>query len=212
MPVPPETRIVVTDANVLINLIHAGALRLLGALPGYRFVVPPEVETEVCIPAQARELARAFDAGHIERTSFSGTEELKAYAELVRTFGRGEASCLAMAKIRGWFVASDEQRRFLRLAEERLGRGRVLNTPGIFVLAIRAGVLTVEEADQYKRVLEEHRFKMRFSSFRDVLGIEFREPKEQECGEEKEMPRNFVPRLRRFRDECPDEIALRDSF
>ena len=37
------------------------------------------------------------------------------------------------------------------------------------MLAIRDGLVTVEEADQDKMVLEEHRFKMRFSSFRDVL-------------------------------------------
>ena len=39
-----------TDANVLINLIHVDRLRLLGALPGFEFIVPPEVESEVNIP------------------------------------------------------------------------------------------------------------------------------------------------------------------
>ncbi len=165
-----EDRVVATDANVLINLIHVGRLALLGVLPGYRFVVPPAVESEVCIPRQARELARAFDAGHVQRTAFSGVEELEIYAELVQTLGKGEAACLAMAQVRGWFIASDERRRFLRLAEARLGPGRILNTPGIFVLAIRAGVLTVEQADRSKRALENHRFRMRFSSFADVLG------------------------------------------
>ena len=175
---PSEARIVVTDANVLINLIHVGRLGLLGTLPGYRFVVPPEVEAEVSAPEQAEALARGFDAGHIDRISFSGTEELKVYAELVQTVGKGEAACLAMAQVRGWYVASDERRRFLRLARGRVGPGRVLNTAGIFVLAIRAGPLTVAEADQHKRTLEEHRFKMRFSSFRDVLGTVFGEPEE----------------------------------
>ena len=32
-------RVVVTDANVLINLIHVGRLDLLGSLSGYEFVV-----------------------------------------------------------------------------------------------------------------------------------------------------------------------------
>ncbi len=167
-----RTRVVVTDANVLINLIHVGRLDLLGPLTGYEFVVPPEVEAEVRVPEQAEELARGFDAGHIDRLSFSSTSELEVYAELVQMVGKGEAACLAIAQVRGWYVASDERRRFLRLARERLGPGRILNTAGIFVLAIRAGALTVEEADQDKRVLEEHRFKMRFSSFRDVLGTQ----------------------------------------
>ena len=164
-----RTRVVVTDANVLINLIHVGRLDMLGALAGYEFVVPPEVEAEVSIPEQAEVLACGFDEGHIERLAFSGTAELEIYAELSSMIGKGEAACLAIAEVQGWIIASDERRRFLRLAEERLGPGRVLNTAGIFVLAIRDGLVTVEEADQDKMVLEEHRFKMRFSSFRDVL-------------------------------------------
>ena len=69
-----RTRVVVTDANVLINLIHVERLDMLGSLSGYEFVVPPEVEAEVSIPEQAQSLARAFDAGHIERLAFSGEQ------------------------------------------------------------------------------------------------------------------------------------------
>jgi len=39
----------------------------------------------------------------------------------------------------------------------------------VFVLAIRAGLLTTEDADADKRVLEQHRFKMMFASFRDLV-------------------------------------------
>lgn len=170
MTAPERTRVVVTDATVLINLIHVDRLGLLGALGGYEFVFPPEVEAEVSDPAQAAALARAFDAGHVARVSFTGTAELEVYADLVEVIGKGEAACLAMAEVQGWLVASDERRRFLRLAAERLRPGRVVNTAGIFVLAIRAGLLSLEEADDDKRALEGRRFKMRFSSFRDVLG------------------------------------------
>ena len=165
-----RTRVVVADATVLINLIHVDRLALLGSLGGYEFVVPPEVEAEVSIPAQAAALARAFDAGHVARVSFTGTAELDVYADLVDVIGKGEAACLALAEVQGCYVASDERRRFLRLAAERLGPGRVVNTAGVFVLAIRAGLISVEDADADKRTLESRRFKMRFSSFRDVLG------------------------------------------
>ncbi len=165
-----RTCVVVTDANVLINLIHVGRLDLLGALAGYEFVVPPEVVAEVSVPEQAQTLRHAVEAGHIEQRAFSGTAELEVYAELSLVIGKGEAACLAMAKIKGWYVASDERGRFLRIAEESLGPGHLLNTAGIFVLAIRCDLVTVEETDQSKRILEEHRFMMRFSSFRDVIG------------------------------------------
>ena len=86
--------------------------------------------------------------------------------------GRGEAACLSMAEQRGWLAAVDERGRFLRLARERLGEGRILNilnTPGILLLAIHAGLVSVDEADVLKARLETHRYRMRFDSFRDVL-------------------------------------------
>ena len=52
-----------------------------------------------------------------------------------------------------------------------LGPGQLLTTPGLFVLAIRARVISVEDADRCKAVLEENRFKMRFNSFSEVANI-----------------------------------------
>jgi hypothetical protein len=49
-------RVVVTDTNILINLIHIGRLDLLGKLPPYSFVVPEEVVKEVTGFDQAQAL------------------------------------------------------------------------------------------------------------------------------------------------------------
>lgn len=83
--------------------------------------------------------------------------------------GSGEAACLALAQSRGWLIASDERRVFFREVVRRLGPGSILNTAGLFVLAIHSGAITVDEADDAKALLERHRFRMRFASFRDVL-------------------------------------------
>jgi hypothetical protein len=66
-------------------------------------------------------------------------------------------------------VASDERGVFRRTATELIGQERVVTTPDLLVLAIRAGLVTVEEADGWKAVLEANRFTMRFSSFREIL-------------------------------------------
>jgi predicted nucleic acid-binding protein len=87
----PVTRVVVTDANVLINLLHVSRLDLLSTLPGHEFVVPEHVA------------------------------------------------------------------------------GRLLGTPDIFVVAIRAGLLSVEEADADKLALEKRRFKLSFGSYRELV-------------------------------------------
>ena len=158
-----------TDASVLINLIHVDRLNLLGALPGFEFIVPPEGESEISLPAQSQALARAIGTGHLRRQSFTTTTELQLYARYVQVLGTGEAACLSMAEVHRWTVASDERGKFWKLASIRLGAGRILNTPGVFVLAIRANLLSVADADHHKHTLETNRFKMQFRSFGDII-------------------------------------------
>jgi hypothetical protein len=74
-----------------------------------------------------------------------------------------------LAQTKNWYIASDEKRVFRREALARLGEGRILTTAGLLVLAIRANLLTVEQADQIKLVLETKRFRMAFGSFRDIV-------------------------------------------
>lgn len=162
-------RVVIADANILINLCHAGLLRLLEELPGFEFVVSDEVDAEITDSDQRRQLEDLFGRGRVKRESLASTTELATYAALRAIMGSGEASCLALAQSRGFCVASDERRVFLREARTRIGEGRLLTTPGMFVLAIRAGLLTIETADAAKKTLEQHRFVMRFASFADVI-------------------------------------------
>jgi predicted nucleic acid-binding protein len=163
------TRVVVTDANVLINLIHAGRIDLLGTLTAFEFVVPDHVIAEITLPAQRQVLEIALTRGAFRQESITDPRELATYAGLRRIMGSGEAACLAMAEGRGWLIASDERRRFRREVIARLGEGRLVTTAGLIVIAIRAGVISVEQADQIKEILQRHRFRMAFRSFQELL-------------------------------------------
>src|SRR5438046_1430240 len=92
--------------------------------------------------------------------------ELTVYADLIQILGSGEAACLSLAQCRQWLIAADEKKKFRRETLARLGAGRLLNTPGILTLAISSGILTVEDADRAKAVLEQHRFIMSFRDYR----------------------------------------------
>jgi predicted nucleic acid-binding protein len=163
-------RTVVLDASVVINLIHAGRLDLLGKIEGYEFVVPEQViALEVTYPEQAQALATALEAGWVRRVESINTVEIELYAELSAVMGKGEAACLAIAAHRGWMVACDETGRFRHEADARIGRHRIMNTPGVIVLAIRCRQLSVKEADDIKDVLARNRYVMPFESFRDVM-------------------------------------------
>lgn len=161
--------VVVTDTNVIINLIHIDRLNLLSALPPFSFVVAEEVVREITDASQASIVRKAIDSGLLREVQLSGIPELGVYADLVRTLGSGEAACLAVAQCRGWLIASDERKRFYREATARLGEARIINTPGILLKAIRLNILTVEEADAAKTSLEQRRFRMKFTSFRELL-------------------------------------------
>lgn len=163
------TRFVVIDANVIINLIHAGHLALLGALPGYEFIVPEDVAGEIIDPAQREALKAAITEGHVRQETITAPAELTRYAQFRQVVGRGEAACLALAESREWLIASDEKRRFRREVLASLGPGRLVTTAGLFVFAIRASVISVEQADHAKAVLERNRFRMGFTSFREVI-------------------------------------------
>jgi predicted nucleic acid-binding protein len=164
-----QPRVVLTDACVLINLALAGRLELFGALADLEFQVPEEVLAEILRPRERTAVHEALGAGFLRQTSIAEPETLAIFAELRRLMGMGEAACLALVTRSGALVASDEKRQFLREAEKRLGPGRLLSTPGLFLLAIRRGALTVEEADAAKAVLERHRFRMTFTSFRELV-------------------------------------------
>ena len=165
----PLRRAVALDTSVLINFLHLKRLDLLFALPGFDFAVPEHVEEEVTYPEQKRALTAVLEAGRLRRERIVDPDEIASYAEFSRLMGRGEAACLALAEKRGWHIASDERGRFQRLSRERIGEDRILNTPGVLILAIREGLLDVEEADSFKKQLEAQHFTMVFRSFRDVL-------------------------------------------
>lgn len=169
MPIETLRTVVITDTSILINLFHTGHLSLLGGLSPLRFVVPDEVIAEITQADQQQVVGSAIAASYIQRDSISTPEELTLFTELRQVLGAGESSCLAIAKLRNWMVACDEKRVFLREATKHLGEKRIINTPGIYVLSIRAELITVADADKAKAVLENHRFRMAFQSFSDLF-------------------------------------------
>jgi len=165
----PLLRIVVTDANVLINLMHVSRLGLLAKIPNHEFVVPEHVREEITIPEQRATLDVAVNEGWLKIEVISDLGVITAFTELVVQVGRGEAACIALAAKEGWYIASDEKKRFLREVNARVGSGRLLTTVDVFVLAIKAGLLTIEEADADKVLLEGRRFKVSFASYRELV-------------------------------------------
>ena len=163
-------RIVITDANVLINLAIAEGLHLLRDLPEHEFVLPEEVLGEITNEFQRRKVESALADGFLSVVRLEAIEGLELFAELRNVMGAGEASCLALAKGNGWIIASDEKGAFRREASRIVGAANIMTTVDIYLLSIRSGLITVEEADAAKALLAANRFAMPFGSFNELLG------------------------------------------
>lgn len=164
-----SSRLVLVDANVLLNFALVDRLDLLGALSGLDFRAPAEVMAEIIKQPERSRVEVSIRSGHVKETSLVAVADLVLFSELRQIMGMGEAACLALAVSQRAWIASDEKRVFRREAEARLGPGSILNTPGLLLLGIRRGLLTVEEADELKTVLEAKRFRMKFGSFSDLV-------------------------------------------
>jgi len=158
-----------TDTCILINLLRVHRLDLLGVLRPYVFCVPPEALHEITYPEQQTELKEALDRGWIQETRLEGVAELQVFVKANEQLGRGESACLALAEARGWILGTDDSKGAKWKNVISAPGIKVLNTPGILLLAIRQGILTVQEADQIKATLEANRFRMGFASFQELM-------------------------------------------
>jgi predicted nucleic acid-binding protein len=158
-----------TDACILINLLRVHRLDLLGAVPPYVFSVPREVLQEITCPDQQAELQTALDCGWIQITPLETIIELQIFTHANEELGSGESACIALAQARNWILGTDDSKGAKWKKVISVPGIRVLNTPGLLLLAVRLNVLTIQQADEIKAKLEKHRFRMGFGSFQDLV-------------------------------------------
>jgi predicted nucleic acid-binding protein len=112
----------VVDSCCVINLFAAGNLSSLLPSLGVRLHVPTKVKEESLFirrrdPDDARKLVRqevdlapALAAGLFQTCDLQGPAESNLFVQLATTLDDGEAVCLALAKNRGWGLATDDRR------------------------------------------------------------------------------------------------------
>lgn len=111
----------IIDACCLINLYATGQEdSLLQACGG--FWVAPQVQNEALrirrideddptgLVMEDIDLGGAIAAGYIHTCQLEGEDEVDAFVRFAMELDDGEASCLAIAKSRGWTVATDDRK------------------------------------------------------------------------------------------------------
>jgi len=112
----------IVDSCCVINLYAAGNLLTLLPPLGLRLQVPEKVLEESLnvrqpdpaaaakLVQRAVDLAPAFQAGLLHRCDLEAEEELNLFIQVATTLDDGEAACMAIAKSRGWRLATDDRK------------------------------------------------------------------------------------------------------
>jgi hypothetical protein len=166
--------IVVADTSVLLNFLKIRRMDLIGSYPR-RFLATDHVENEISDEAQRAAFLEAVAAGHLDTCTVNDPREVELFLRLgpgVR-LGAGECSAIAVAINRRHAIAIDDNKALGRAFRDAgLGNVRIeiIRTPDVMIALIRAGLLTVEEADNIRdEWAREHRFRINAATFADLV-------------------------------------------
>jgi predicted nucleic acid-binding protein len=166
--------LLIADTSVLINFLNVDRMYLIGRHDP-RCAITEHVLEEVDDPGQQEILQAVLRDGHLEVLSVTDDAEIELFADLQRDgrLGAGECSAIAVALRRSFPLGIDDRpairRAHARAAAENVELN-VYGTRDIVVRLIRAGHLSVEQADilliQWR---SQYRFELGIGSFADVI-------------------------------------------
>lgn len=126
----------VLDSCCLINLCAAADLRRWLPLLGFSWHLPSAVARETLYlrsadaegnpSRQAIDLQPCIDAGILAECDVESAQESELYVQLAADLDDGEAMAMAIAKARGWLLATDNRKPRRRAAEMGVS---VITTP-----------------------------------------------------------------------------------
>lgn len=153
---------VVVDACCMINLYAAGELRRRLSLLGGRWYLPTGVVDEALyvhieqadgtIEKSLIDLQSFVDDGTLLSCTAESAQELELYVDLATRIGDGEAMALAIAKLRGWMLSTDDRK------ARRIADGlsvSVLTTPELIKRWADSAIVSCDELRDTLRLIED---------------------------------------------------------
>jgi len=162
-----EEALLIADASTLLNFLRVRRFDLIQGL-GYEVHIVDAVFDEV--QSERDHLEELVRGGLIRTLALEGEAITGTVAHLLsRGLGNGESFSFAAAIEFGGAVAIDDRRavkQVLKIAPQI----RIFTTADIVVEGIQSMKISIANADLIKEEWElNHRFRLKFSSFMDVL-------------------------------------------
>lgn len=159
----------IIDACCLINLYASGNIKDVISASGATFHVSEQVRSESLLIRQVDpndplllipfpiDLTEAIANDLLKECDFESETEMRLFAEFATEIDDGEASCFAIAKSRGWLVATDDLKA-TRIATQ--AGIRVISTPELIERWVKASIPASQEISEAVLAIE------RFARFR----------------------------------------------
>ncbi len=104
--------------------------------------------------------------GWLRLTGLEGQNELRYFRECPLSLHAGEASCIAIARQRGWMLLTDD--RAARAEARRLGL-RLSGTLGTLVQVVERSVAPMDVANEWLRRMVNQRYRSPVSDLSELL-------------------------------------------
>ena len=159
----------IVDACCLINLYASGRFVEIVRAQGGQFFVPERVQAEALSirkpdaedatkqVAEPIDLTAALETGVIQQCRVEGRAENEHFVRYATQLDDGEAACLAIAKRRGWTIATDDKKAIRMATTEEVA---VITTPELLYRWVET------TAPHESRIAQVLRNVERFAHFR----------------------------------------------
>ena len=157
------TSVCVIDACCLINLCAVGDLQRWLSSLGFEWHLPSAVLQETLYlratddegnpTAEDIEIERLLEAGLMAECTVQSGDEMPSYVELAADLDDGEAMALAIARARGWILATDDRKARRRAAEMDV---QVITTPELMRRSAGRSALSAGEIRTALQRIQRH--------------------------------------------------------
>ena len=161
---------VIFDSCVISNFALSDSLSVIKELYANRAYITDFVSAEILRGIQKgydelMGIREAISEGWLKETVLRTKEEKAIFESLSMSLGWGEASSIAVAKVRGLIFACDDK---VARREASLLGVRLTGTLGILKKALRKKILSLKEADQILHTMIAHGFYSPVRSIKEI--------------------------------------------
>ena len=138
----------IPDSSLLITLGKAKCVDILRKTPSYEWRIGEVTRSELRQPETREPVERLILEGVIKIVELDSTDSrgMELLAEWAERVDPGEAEAIAIAARWGWLVGLEDLEA-RRLVDRHLGRGRWINGANLFIDAVRAGTVSLADAE-----------------------------------------------------------------